>query len=64
MLAGGLLLLLGLIFYFADRLPWLGCLPGDILIKKKNFSFYFPMATSLLLSLLLSLLIYLIQRFR
>ncbi len=52
---GGLLLLSG-------RIPWIGKLPGDIIIQKKNFTFYFPLATSILLSLLLSLIFWLLRR--
>ncbi|MEW6162358.1 MAG: DUF2905 domain-containing protein [Nitrospirota bacterium] len=52
---GGLLLLSG-------KIPWLGRLPGDILIQRKNFTFYFPLATSILLSLILTLLFWLIGR--
>jgi len=51
---GGLLLLSG-------KVPWLGRLPGDLLIQKKNFTFYFPLATSLLLSLLLTLIFWLLR---
>ncbi len=40
----------------------LGRLPGDIIIQKKNFTFYFPIATSVLLSIILSLILYLIFR--
>jgi len=42
----------------------LGRLPGDIVYKGKNTVFYFPLATSILLSIVVSLLIYLIGRFR
>lgn len=63
-LIGSLLLLAGLALYFFDRLPFFGKLPGDIVVKKKNFSFYFPLGTSILISLLLSLLLYLFSRFR
>jgi len=52
---GGLLLLSG-------KLPWLGRLPGDIFIKRENFSFYFPLATSLLISVVLSLLFWFLRR--
>lgn len=52
---GGLLLLSG-------KIPWLGRLHGDILIQKKNFTFYFPLATSILLSLLLTLIFLLFRR--
>lgn len=61
---GSLILIAGLVFYFFGRIPFLGKLPGDIAIKKKNFSFYFPIATSILISIVLSLLFYLINRFR
>jgi len=53
---GGLLALLGLLLIVAPKIPWLGRLPGDILIKKDNFVFYFPLATSILLSILLTIL--------
>lgn len=56
---------LGLLFLLADRIPglgnvfgWLGKLPGDISIKRDNFSFYFPIGTSIALSILLSLIFY------
>ncbi len=56
-LAGGLTILLGVIFLFAGRIPLVGKLPGDILIKKENFSFYFPIAISVILSILLTSLL-------
>lgn len=64
MFVGGLLLLVGLFCYFADRIPGLGKLPGDFVIRRKNFTFYAPLATSLIISLILSLLFFLFQRFR
>jgi len=57
-LAGGALLL------FGSRLPRPGRLPGDILIRKPGFTFYFPLATCLAASLLLTALIYLVSLFR
>ncbi len=42
----------------------LGRLPGDILIRRENFTFYFPLATSLLLSVAVSLLLWLIGRMK
>ncbi len=58
---------LGILLVVVDRVPgignvfsWLGKLPGDISIKRDNFSFYFPIATSIVLSILLSLLFYLV----
>lgn len=64
MIAGGLLLLGGLLLYFFDKLPFGGRLPGDIVVKKKNFTFYFPLATSILISIILSLILWAISRFR
>lgn len=52
---GGLLLLSG-------KLAWLGRLPGDIIIEKKNFTFYFPLATSVVISVVLTLVFWLIGR--
>jgi hypothetical protein len=51
---GGVLLVLGLLLTFGSRIPGLGRLPGDIVYRKGNFTFYFPLVTSLLLSLLLT----------
>lgn len=55
---GVVFILAGGILSFAGKIPWLGRLPGDIVIKKENFSFYFPLATCLLLSALLSLVLF------
>jgi hypothetical protein len=62
-LAGGLLVLFGLVLMLAGRvnLP-LGRLPGDILYRGKNTVFYFPIATSVVVSVLLSLVLYVIAR--
>ncbi len=51
---GGICLLLGTI---AGKVPWIGRLPGDIYIQRGNWTFYFPLATSLLLSLILTLIL-------
>ena len=59
-LLGGILLLLGLILLLGPKIPLLGRLPGDIAIRRENFSFYFPVTTSILLSIILSLILYLI----
>jgi hypothetical protein len=62
---GGVIFLLGLMVLLAGRLNLpLGRLPGDILYRGKHTTFYFPLATSILLSILLSLAFYLISRFR
>jgi len=64
MIIGLCLLVVGVIIYFFhDKLNWIGNLPGDIKVKKENFSFYFPVTTMILFSLILSLVIYLIRKF-
>lgn len=52
---GGLLLVMG-------KIPFIGRLPGDFYFKKGNFTFYFPLATSILISLLLTFLFFLFSR--
>lgn len=61
-LCGLLMVAVGFLFVLSARFPWLGRLPGDIFIKREHFSFYMPLATSLLISLLLSLLFWLLKR--
>ena len=61
-LLGGILVGLGVMILFIGKLPWLGRLPGDIFIQKKNFSFFFPVTTSIFLSFILSLISYLFSR--
>jgi membrane protein implicated in regulation of membrane protease activity len=62
MIAGGVLLVLGVIFTLGGRLPWLGRLPGDIAIERENFRFYFPLATSIVISIILTLIAALFRR--
>lgn len=50
---------IGVLLMFYDRIPYLGKLPGDINIKKDNFQFYFPITTSIILSVVLSLILWL-----
>lgn len=64
MVVGGIIFLAGLIWTFGGRLFGAGRLPGDIVYQKGNFTFYFPLATSILLSLGLTLVLWLINRFR
>jgi hypothetical protein len=59
---GLLIALAGVVLMLVGRVPWLGRLPGDIHIERGNFSFYFPLATSLVLSVVLTLLLYLVGR--
>lgn len=66
---GKLLLLLGIILaaiggliLLSGKVSWIGRLPGDILVQKKNVTFYFPLATSILVSIVLTLLFWLMGR--
>ncbi|MBN1871899.1 MAG: DUF2905 domain-containing protein [Candidatus Omnitrophica bacterium] len=59
---GILITLSGLVILIAGKVPWLGKLPGDILIKNENFSFYFPLTTCILLSIFLTLIVYFLTR--
>jgi len=60
---GIIMVVLGLILAFGERIPFLGKLPGDIVIKKDGISFYFPVVTLLLVSVVLTLIINFIWRF-
>jgi H+/Cl- antiporter ClcA len=61
---GVIIILVGIIVYFFhDKLNWIGRLPGDIRIEKENFRFYFPIVTMILFSLLGTLIIWLIRKF-
>jgi hypothetical protein len=53
---------LGLILLYGPKIPWLGKLPGDITIKRDNFTFYFPLASSIIISIVLTILFSLFRR--
>jgi Protein of unknown function (DUF2905) len=59
---GIVILALGLILVLFDRVPWIGRLPGDIHVQRENWTFYFPLGTSILLSIVLTLVLWLIGR--
>lgn len=61
---GFIVVLLGAVVYFAGgSLSWLGNLPGDIKIEGKNFNFYFPITTMILVSIVLNIVIRIIFYF-
>ena len=60
--AGLLLVAVGLFMTFGGKLNFIGKLPGDIRIERDNFSFFFPLGTCLLVSLLLSLIFWIFRR--
>ncbi|MCP9745974.1 DUF2905 domain-containing protein [Lacihabitans sp. CS3-21] len=62
--AGLIIVLIGtIIYFFGDKLSWIGRLPGDIRIEKENFKLYFPITTLLIISILLNVIIWLIKKF-
>jgi len=63
-LIGVILTGFGLVLLLTPKVPWLGRLPGDILIQREHVSFYFPLTSCLIASLLLSLLLWLAVRFK
>lgn len=63
-LAGIIIACIGiLIYFFHDKLNWLGRLPGDIRIEKENFRFYFPVVTMIIISVALTVIINIIKKF-
>lgn len=62
MIVGAVLFLIGALASLGARLPWLGRLPGDIVVERDNFKFYFPIATSIVISIILTFLAYLFKR--
>lgn len=64
MLTGLVIVLIGVaVYFFHDKLHWIGRLPGDIRIDKENFKFYFPITTLVIASVVLSLILRLIYKF-
>jgi hypothetical protein len=64
MVLGVVLVVIGALVLSTGKIPFLGRLPGDIKIEKENFSFYFSLATCLLLSMLVSFLFWLFSKFK
>jgi len=61
-LLGVFIILIGVLLLLGEKIPWVGRLPGDIIIRKKNFTFYFPLATSILISIILTLFFWIFRR--
>jgi hypothetical protein len=59
---GLVIVAVGLIISLAPKIPFLGRLPGDIYYKRDNLVFYFPLATSILISIIATLILYLFSR--
>jgi Protein of unknown function (DUF2905). len=62
-IAGIMIIFLGVVIYFFhDKLNWIGRLPGDIRIERENFKFYFPITTMILFSLLATVIIQIVRK--
>ena len=62
LLVGGVLVAAGLLLTLGARLPGVGRLPGDVVYRKGNFTFYFPLVTCILLSVVVTLLLRILKR--
>jgi len=61
-IAGLVLVAVGVVVWLAPKIPWLGKLPGDFTFQRGNFTFYFPLGTCILLSVILTLILYLFRK--
>jgi hypothetical protein len=61
-LLGVFIILIGLFLLLGDRIPWIGKLPGDIIIRKEKFSFYFPITTCIIISIILTFFFWLFRK--
>ena len=61
-LLGVLMIVIGFLLLIGEKIPWVGRLPGDIIIKKEKFTFYFPITTSILISIILTLLFWIFRK--
>jgi Protein of unknown function (DUF2905) len=61
-ITGVLIVMIGFIITFSPKIPFLGKLPGDIYYHKNGFTFYFPLATSIIIGIVLSLILYFLRR--
>ena len=53
---------IGVVLVLSQRIPYIGRLPGDIYVKKDSFTFYFPLATCIIVSILLTLIFWIFRR--
>jgi hypothetical protein len=59
---GLLLVVIGFVFIIGNKIPFIGKLPGDIVIERRNFNFYFPITTCIIVSIILSLIFWLLGK--
>ena len=61
-LLGVLIIVIGFLLLIGEKIPWIGKLPGDIIIRKKNFTLYFPLTTSIFISIILTLFFWVLRK--
>jgi len=59
---GLLLAIVGFVFILGNKIPFIGRLPGDIAVERKNYSFYFPVSTCILISVIISFILWLFSK--
>ncbi len=59
---GLLMVVIGFILMLGSKMPFIGKLPGDIAIERKNYSFYFPVTTCIIISIILSFILWLFNK--
>ena len=64
MIMGLILVAVGTVFWLSPRVPWIGRLPGDMLLQRDGMTFYFPLTSSVLVSLLLSAILWVAGRMK
>ncbi len=63
LIGAGILLAGVLVYFFHDKMHWIGRLPGDISIERENFRFYFPITTIILASIVISVILRMVRKF-
>lgn len=61
-ISGLILIVAGIAVAVLPKIPWIGRMPGDILVKRENMTIYFPVVTCLILSLVMSFILFMINR--
>ncbi len=61
-LLGVFIIIAGVLLLLGGKIPWIGRLPGDLIIRREKFTFYFPITTSIVISIILTLLLWILRK--
>lgn len=61
-LLGVFIIIAGVLLLLGGKIPWVGRLPGDLIVRREKFTFYFPITTSILISIILTLLLWILKK--